>query len=93
MKSVIQWYKLIAVRVRKMPTILAFIVALTSTGAAIYGQGVSGVPAIPLEGGVYYDYNAPPVPAAQTAVPSGPVAASYDTVVTQPEEFLEEHPL
>ena len=70
-----------------MPTILAIIVAFASSGAAIYGQGVSGVPAIPLEGGVYYDYNAPPVPAAQTAVPSGPVAASYDSVVTQPEEI------
>ena len=87
MKSVIQWYKRIAIRVRKMPTILAIIVAFTSSGAAIYGQGLSGVPAIPLEGGVYYDYNAPPVPAAQSAVPSGPVAASYDSVVTQPEEI------
>lgn len=76
MKSVIQWYKRIAARVRKMPTILAILVAFTSSGAAIYGQGVSGVPAIPLEGGVYYDYNSPPTP-----------SASYDSVVTQPEGY------
>ena len=89
MKSEIQWYKRIAARIRKMSTILAIIVAFTSSGAAIYGQGLSGVPLIPMEGGVYYDYDAPPTPApaAQTAVPSGPVAASYDTVVNQPEEY------
>ncbi len=87
MKSVIQWYKRIAVRVRKLPTILAIIVAFCSSGVAIYGQGVSGVPAVSLEGDVYNDCKAPPVPAAQTAVPSGPVAASYDAVVTQPEEY------
>ena len=87
MKSEIQWYKRIAARIRKMPAILAIIVAFTSSGAAIYGQGLSGVPTVPLDGGVYYDYNAPPTPAAQPAATSGPVAASYDSVVTQPEEY------
>ena len=84
MKSAIQWYKRIAARVHQMPKILAFLIAFISSGAISFGQGVSGVPAIPLESGVY---DAPPAPAAQTAVPSGPVAASYDSVITQPEEY------
>ena len=84
MKSAIQWYKRIAARVHQMPKILAFLIAFISSGAISFGQGVSGVPAIPLDSGAY---DAPPAPAAQTAIPSGPVASSYDSVVTQPEEY------
>lgn len=86
MKSVIQWYKRVAAAALKMP-IVVFAVAFIGCGAVSFGQGVSGVPAIPQAGGVYYDYSSPPASVAQT---SAPVATGYgataETVSDVPAE-------